>query len=117
MAFSIDLRVMMSRGRMFLRMALTSTFADAAAESAFSGSGDAICEEPMRLMQSASNDEDMVLAVNMPPHAPTVGQALRSIPSKSSCDILPAVNAPTASNALTIVRAWPFQLPGLTVPP
>ena len=67
-------------------------------------------------MPSASNDDDMVLAVYMPPQAPTLGQAFFSMPSKSSFDILPAVNAPTASNGLTMVSAWPFQLPGLMVP-
>ncbi len=72
-------------------MALTSTSADAAAETAFSASGEAICEEPSRLMPSASNEEDMVLAVNMPPQAPTVGQAFFSMPTKSSLLILPAV--------------------------
>ena len=55
--------------------------ADSAAESAFSASGDAICDEPSRLMPSASNDDDIVFAVNMPPHAPTVGHALCSMPS------------------------------------
>ena len=50
-------------------------------------------------MPSASNDDDIVFAVYMPPHEPTLGQALRSMPSKSSFDILPAVYAPTASNA------------------
>ena len=67
-------------------------------------------------MPSASNDDDMVLAVYMPPHAPTDGQAFFSMPTKSSSLILPAVNAPTASNADTMVRSWPFQLPGLMVP-
>ena len=62
-------------------IASTSTRADSAAESAFSGSGDAICELPSRLMPSASNDEDIVFAVYMPPHAPTEGHALRSMPS------------------------------------
>ena len=80
-AFSIDLRVMMSRGFRSFLIACTSTRADAAAESAFSASGEAICDEPRRLMPSASNDDDIVLAVYMPPHAPTDGHALRSMPS------------------------------------
>ncbi len=80
-AFSIDLRVMMSRGFRSFFIASTSTRADVAAESAFSASGEAICDEPSRLMPSASNDDDIVLAVYMPPHAPTVGHALRSMPS------------------------------------
>ena len=89
-AFSIDLRVMICRGRICLRMALTSTSAEADADTAFSASGEAICEEPRRLMPSASNEEDMVLAVNMPPQAPTEGQAFFSMPTKSSLLILPA---------------------------
>ena len=32
-------------------------------------------------MPSASNDDDIVFAVYMPPQAPTVGHALRSMPS------------------------------------
>ena len=67
-------------------------------------------------MPSASNDELMVFAVYWPPHAPTLGQAFFSMPWKSSCDILPAVKAPTASNGLTMVSFWPFQNPGLMVP-
>ncbi len=67
-------------------------------------------------MPSASKDDDIVLAVYIPPHAPTLGQAFFSMPSKSSFAILPAVNAPTASNGLTMVRACPFQVPGLMVP-
>jgi hypothetical protein len=67
-------------------------------------------------MPSASKALDIVFAVYMPPQAPTLGQALRSMPSKSSCDILPAWNEPTASNDDTIVSGTPFQLPGLIVP-
>ena len=67
-------------------------------------------------MPSASNDEDIVLAVYRPPQAPTVGHAFFSMPSKSSFDILPAANAPTASNGLTMVSVCPFQMPGLIVP-
>src|SRR5712672_4588347 len=112
----MDLRVMMSRGRIFLRTAAIRTFADSPAESAFSGSGEAICEEPRRLMPSASKDEDMVFAVYWPPQAPTDGQAFFSMPSKSSFDILPAASAPTASKGETMVSFCPFQNPGLIVP-
>ncbi len=115
-AFSIDFLVMISRGLRFLRIASTSTRADSAAESAFSASGDAICDEPSRLIPSASNEEDIVFAVYWPPQAPTEGQAFFSMPSKSSCDIFPAANAPTASNGLTIVSFSPFHHPGLMVP-
>src|SRR3954462_704915 len=99
MAFSIDLRVMMSRGLRSFFTASTSTRADTAAESAFSGSGAASGEGGGRLMPSASNDELMVLAVYWPPQAPTLGQAFFSMPSKSSRDILPALKAPTASRS------------------
>jgi hypothetical protein len=115
-AFSSDLRVMMSRGLRLRLTASTSMRADAAALSAFSASGEAICEEPSRLMPSASNEELMVLAVNMPPQAPTDGQAFFSMPTKSSSCMRPAENAPTASNAETMVRSCPFHLPGLMVP-
>ena len=80
-AFSMDLRVMMSRGFRSFLIASTSTFADCAAESAFSGSGEAICDEPSRLTPSASKADDIVFAVYMPPHAPTLGQAFLSMPS------------------------------------
>src|SRR6202023_4144055 len=103
-AFSIDFLVMMARGRRSSRMASTRTRADSAAESAFSGSGEAICDEPSRLMPSASNDDDMVLAVYWPPQAPTDGQAFFSIPVKSSCDIFPAANEHTASIGLMQVH-------------
>src|SRR5262249_46520411 len=66
-AFSTDFLVMMSRGFRSTRIASTSTRADSAAESAFSRSGDAICDEPSRLMPSASNEDDIVFAVYWPP--------------------------------------------------
>src|SRR3954471_21371762 len=88
-AFSIDLRVMMSRGLMSFLTASTSTRADSAAEPVFSSSGFAIVDEYSNDMPSASNDDDIVFAVYMPPHEPDEGQALRSMPSKSSCDMRP----------------------------
>ena len=91
-AFSIDLRVMMSRGRRFALTASNKTRADSAADTVFSSSGLAIVDEYINDIPNASNDDDMVFAVNMPPHEPVVGQALRSMPSKSSSDIFPAVN-------------------------
>ena len=53
----------------------------------------------------------------MPPQAPTEGQAFFSMPVKSSWLMRPALNAPTASNADTMVRSCPFHFPGLMVPP
>ena len=58
-------------------------------------------------MPIASIAEDMVLAVNMPPHEPAPGQARRSTPSMCSLLIFPAVYSPTASKLLTTVRSLP----------
>ena len=59
----------------------------------------------------------MVLAVYMPPHAPWHGMAARSMPARSSSSILPALNAPTASNAEMISTSRPRYTPGRMVPP
>ena len=59
----------------------------------------------------------MVLAVYMPPQAPVPGSAQRSMHSKSSRLILPALSEPTASKTETICRSWPLWWPGLMVPP
>ena len=83
-AFSMDSRVTMSRGLSPFFTAAINTSAERAAESAFSASGLAIVLEPSRLIPSASNEEDMVFAVYIPPHEPLPGTALRSMPSKSS---------------------------------
>src|SRR5436305_1415046 len=101
-AFSIDLRVMMSRGLRSFFTASTSTRADSAAESAFAVSGAASCDEPSRLMPSASKEELMVLAVYWPPQAPTLGQAFFSMPSKSSRDI---ITRKSIENAIALVMA------------
>ena len=116
-AFSMELRVMMSRGRIPRRTASTRTRADSAVLSAFSASGLAMVDEDINDMPSASNEELMVLAVYMPPQEPVEGQAWRSMPSKSSWLILPAMKEPTASKEETMERSLPFHLPGLIVPP
>ena len=54
----------------------------------------------------ASMADDIVLAVNIPPHAPAPGQARRSTSSRSASESLRALYCPTASNALTTVSAW-----------
>ena len=54
-----------------------------------------------------------MFAVYMPPQAPTIGQAFFSMPSKSSSLILPAVNAPTASNARDDGEVLALPLAGL----
>ena len=102
MAFSMDFLVKMSRGRRFFFTASTSTRMLSAALSRFSSSSAAIVDENGSDIPTASTEDDMVLAVYMPPHAPTPGSAFRSMHSKSSFDILPAVYAPTDSNTETI---------------
>jgi hypothetical protein len=54
-------------------------------------------------MPSASATEAIVLAVYMPPQAPSPGQIARSIRSTSSRVISPRRQAPTASNASMMV--------------
>ncbi len=68
-------------------------------------------------MPSASATDAMVLAVNMPAHEPSVGQALRSMASKSASEMVPEALAPTASNTLTMSSAWPLWWPGRMLPP
>ena len=116
-AFSKAARVKTWRGRRRARMASTRTRPDSPALSAFSSSSAAMVEDPGRLMPRASMAEDMVLAVNMPPHEPAPGQALRSTSRSSAASIFPAACSPTASKTLTMVRSRPAWWPGLIVPP
>ena len=106
-AFSNALRVMIWRGRSCVRTACATTRADSAALSIFSASSAAMVEEYGRLMPIASMAEDIVLAVNMPPHEPAPGHAWRSTSSNSASPICPALCWPTASKALTTVRFLP----------
>jgi hypothetical protein len=85
--------------------------------SRFSSSSFAIVDEPGRLIPMASMALLIVFAVYMPPHEPLPGQACRSIWTNSSREMLLALIAPTASKTLTTVRSFPFQWPGLMVPP
>ena len=71
---------------------------------------------PGRLMPSASAMELMVLAVNIPPHAPSPGHAARSISPSSSCDIVPAAHAPIASNTVVMSMFLPLCTPGIVEP-
>ncbi len=72
--------------------------------------------DPGRLMPMASATAAMVLAVYMPPQAPSPGQIARSILSTCSRLILPARQAPTASKASMIVTSWPSTWPGMIEP-
>src|SRR6266480_6967707 len=65
----------------------------------------------------ASKIEDMVFAVNIPPHDPAPGHARRSTSRSSAASMRPAEYSPTASNTLTTVRSRPAWCPGVVVPP
>ena len=72
-------------------------------------------------MPIASATEAIVLAVYMPPQAPSPGQIARSMASTSSRVISPRAQAPTASKASMIVtvRSLPsdiFAMPGRIEP-
>ena len=56
-------------------------------------------------MPSASAALAMVLAVYIPPQAPSPGQIARSMASTSSRDISPRAQAPTASKASMMVTS------------
>ncbi|CAH0309026.1 hypothetical protein SRABI128_04442 [Microbacterium sp. Bi128] len=58
----------------------------------------------------------MVLAVYMPPQAPSPGQMAFSMRSRSSRLILPAAHAPTASNASMRVTSFSEPSSSLTQP-
>lgn len=69
----------------------------------------------------ASAAEGIVLAVYMPPHAPSPGQTARSMASTSASLIVPARQAPTASKASMRVssRSVPSAMvavPGMVEP-
>ena len=116
-AFSIDLRVMISRGNILLRMALTRILPASSVFSPFSGATADMVEEYIGLIPIASKAEDMVLAVYIPPQEPAPGQALRSTDINLTSSIRPALYCPTASKALTTVRSSPSKCPGSIVPP
>ncbi|CAB4688124.1 unannotated protein [freshwater metagenome] len=108
MAFSNAFLVMIWRGVMPRRSMLTTASPASTASSSrrrSTAGGDAL---PGRLMPIASAIELIVLAVNMPPHAPSPGHALRSISPSSSSVILPSAQAPTASNTLVMSSATPL---------
>ena len=67
-------------------------------------------------MPIASATEAMVLAVYMPPQAPSPGQMARSMRSTSSRLISPRAQAPTASNASMIVTSFSVPSSSLTQP-
>ncbi len=67
-------------------------------------------------MPIASATDAIVLAVYMPPHAPSPGQMARSMRSRSSVLISPRAQAPTASKASMIVTSFSVPSESLTQP-
>ena len=67
-------------------------------------------------MPIASATDAIVLAVYMPPQAPSPGQIARSMRSTSSRLMSPRAQAPTASNASMIVTSFSVPSSSLTQP-
>ncbi len=67
-------------------------------------------------MPSASATDAIVLAVYIPPQAPSPGAMAHSMRLRSSSLILPALHAPTASNESMIVTSFSVPSESLTQP-
>jgi hypothetical protein len=117
MAFSKAGFVMICRGRIPASSSPTTARPESKAKSSRRRSTAGAAELPGRHMPSASAADAIVLAVNIPAHEPSVGQARFSISPSSFSVIVPAAHAPMASNTLTTSRAWSFQWPGRIDPP
>ena len=108
MAFSKAFLVMMSRGRMPRRNIFTTAsparWASLSRLVSIAGA-DAL---PGRLIPNASAIDDMVFAVNIPPHAPSPGHAAFSMSVSSSSVMVPAAHAPTASNTVVMSMLLPL---------
>src|SRR3546814_1251904 len=90
-AFSMDLRVTISRGLSSSSMALSNTRADSAADCVFSSCTLAMVDEYGRLMRSASKAELMDFAVHMAPHEPGPGIACSPIRTEEHTSDLPSL--------------------------
>ena len=117
MAFSNASRVRMSLGRISLRSRFSTATPLAWAKSSRRLSGAGGDDDPGSAMPRASATAAMVLAVNMPAHDPSLGQAPHSISLSSASSMSPAACAPTASNTLTMSVASPLWSPGRMLPP
>ena len=108
MAFSNASRVIIWRGVMPLSSRLYNSAPDECATSSFRRSMAGMEAAPGIDMPIASMAEDIVFAVNMPAHAPSPGQATRSIAMSSSSDIAPVENAPHASYISCMLMSCPI---------
>ena len=116
MAFSKAGLVMIWRAVMPWRSRLTTASPERWAKPSRRRSTAGGAAEPGSDMPMASATDAIVLAVYMPPQAPSPGQIARSILSTCSRLILPARQAPTASKASMIVTSWPSTWPGMVEP-
>ena len=102
-AFSNAGLVMMSRAVMPWRSMFTTASPERRAKASRRRSAEGAAAEPGRDMPRASPMEAMVLAVYMPPQAPSPGAMDFSMRSRSSSDMRPRAQAPTASKASMMV--------------
>ena len=116
MAFSKASMVMIWRAVMPSRSISTTASPERCANPSRRRSTAGGAAEPGSDMPSASPTAAIVLAVYMPPQAPSPGQMARSIRSTCSRVILPARHAPTASKASMIVTSSPSTWPGMIEP-
>ena len=116
MAFSKASLVMIWRGRMPARSSATTACPEAKAASSRRRSTAGADELPGSDMPSASATDAMVLAVNMPAHDPSVGQALCSMRLSSSSLSASTAWAPTASKTEVMSRARSPARPGRMEP-
>ena len=86
-AFSNASFVMIWRGRMPSSSRRMTALPDSYAKSSRRLSGAGADDEPGSDMPSASATDAIVLAVNMPAQLPSLGQALHSMPRRSSSDM------------------------------
>src|SRR4051812_27895286 len=116
MAFSNASLVMIWRAVMPRRSISTTASPDLCAYASRRRSADGGAAEPGIDMPMASATDAMVLAVYMPPQAPSPGQMARSMRSTSSRLISPRAQAPTASNASMMVTSFSVPSSSLTQP-
>ena len=117
MAFSNASLVITCRGRMPARSSATTDRPDSKASSSRRRSTAGADAPPGRDMPRASATAAMVLAVNIPAHDPSVGQALCSMRLSSSSERASTAWAPTASKTEVMSRARSRTRPGRIDPP
>ena len=114
-AFSNASLVMIWRAVMPWRSSSTTASPDLCANVSRRRSAEGGAAEPGSDMPIASATDAMVLAVYMPPQAPSPGQIARSMRSTSSRLMSPRAQAPTASKASMIVTS--FSVPSVELDP